>query len=144
MLKKLIVPIIIVVLFAVLYFFVIKPYGDRRLTKEKAFENFEIALKETNGEFTKKEISAKEYGAWKAYMYTVEGKNVKFYVFNNDSKAYSLGLQNYYISSTKNDDDRLYGLFYKHCVIYAEEDFPNTDKLLGAFINNMSDYDDSI
>lgn len=142
MLKKLIVPSIIVILFAFSYLVII-PYIQRRNIKENVFKKFEASLIKLNIQYTKKEISAKEYGAWKAYQYTVGDKAAKLYVFNLDSNRFQEGVKNSYIVSNKNSDMKLYAVFFNHCALQIDNEFPNETEIAQEFAVISSEYNNS-
>ena len=140
-LKKLIVPSIIVVLFALVYLIVI-PYVQRRTAKEQVFTALEKNLKTFNISYKKSELSSTEFGAWKAYQYTTEDDlKVKLYVFNKDSKEYDQGVQDGRIISKKDKDTYLYAKFYGHCGIYVDEGFPHESELLSFMVITASNYE---
>ena len=142
MLKKLIVPSIIVILFAFCYLVII-PYVQRRNAKENVFKEFENTLTRLNVAYTKTEISAKEFGAWKAYQYIVGDKYTRIYVFNLDSKKYEEGIKNGYITTNKKDDEILYATFYNHCAFQIENEFPNETEILHELVKISAKYNNS-
>lgn len=139
-LKKLIVPLIIVILFALVYFIVV-PYFQRRAAKEQVFIDFEKNLKIFNISYKKSEISSAEFGAWKAYQYTSDNSKVRIYVFNKNSKEYNEGVKNGRIVSKNDKNTYLYAKFYGHCGIYIDEGFPQERELLSLLIIAATNYE---
>lgn len=151
-LKKLVIPTIIVILFAFAYLVVV-PYIQRRNLKEQVFNDFEKELSNLNYTYTKEKIDAKEFGAWKAYSYLNGGKIVRLYVFNKDSREYDSALENGMVKSLTNDENYLYGIFYGHCCLYISvdvavepvvDDTEFDEKLLNAFATIASKYENSL
>ena len=142
-LKKLIVPSIIVLLFAFAYFIII-PYMQRRAIKENVFKSFEQKMTSLNIKYQKKQIDADEFGAWSAYSYVVGDKRVDLYVFNKDSKKYKSALKNHTIVSSKDSEKQLNGIFVGYCAIYVDNDFPNESEILNSFIVIATDYENKL
>ena len=141
-LKKLIIPSIIVLLFAFVYLVFI-PYMRRRNLKESVFKNVENVLTGYNINFSKQAVDAESYGAWKGYVYIdlKTNETITIYVFNKNSSAYDKALTNQYIESSKNSYDMLYAIFYGHCAIIIDDNFSNKDDLLNEFIVIAKNYE---
>lgn len=141
--KKLILPIILIVLFVIIYFLVFPEIKQRNASKE-IFDSFRNGLTSLNIEYVEVEINAEEYGAKKAYSYTSNEKLVMLYVYGKNSKIYNQGIIDNYISSNKNEESKLYGVFLNNCVLFMESGFPNDEQVLNLFTSLSKTYYESI
>lgn len=143
MLKNLIIPCIIILIFSVVYFLIIPNVKKSDETK-KIFNDFEKGMSNLNIEYEKNSIDASIFGANKAYSYTSNEKTVKLYVYSNNSKEYEQGLIDGYIVSKDDEESKLYGIIVNNCVLYMESGFPNDIEVLNLFQNLSKEYFDSL
>lgn len=143
MLKKLIIPCIIVLIFSLIYFLIIPVFNKNNETN-KLFSNFENGLKKLDIEYEKNNIDASIFGANKAYSYTSGDKTIKLYTYSIDSKDYKQGLVDGYIISNIDEDTKLYGAMANNCILYMESEFPHDVEVLELFQNLSKEYFDAL
>ena len=141
--KNLIIPFIIVLLFAIVYFIIIPNYKSSKASKE-IFNEFEVGLTNLKIEYQKEEINASEFGAKKAYSYVANEKLMMLYIFDKNSKDYQEGSKNGFITSKENEESKLYGVFMNNCVLVIESEYPNNVEVLNLFITLSTNYNSAI
>ena len=137
--KKFIIPIIIVLVFSIVYLFVIPTIKKKNATNN-LFKSFEEGITKLEIKYEKKELDASVFGANKAYSYTSNEKTIMLYVYNTNSNYYKQGLKNGYIDSKNNDESKLYGVMANNCVLYMESEFPHDTDVLELFQNLSKEY----
>lgn len=138
-LNKLLVPIIIIFLFAIIYLVIIPLYLSSKAKKD-IFKNFEQELNDLKIEYQKEDTNYKEFGANLAYKYVSNNKTVALYIFNKNSSEYNQGIKDGYITSNINEETKLYGVFINNCVLFMESEFPNDTEILNIFISLSKEY----
>ena len=141
--KNLIIPIIIVLLFAIVYFIIIPNYKSSKASEE-IFNEFEVGLTNLKIEYSKEQVNANEFGAKKAYSYNTNEKLMTLYIFNKNSKDYQEGLKNGYITSKDFEETKLYGIFMNNCVLFIESDYPSNEEVVKLFTSLSENYIDEI
>lgn len=141
--KKFIIPIILVLIFIVIYFVIIPIIKSKKATND-IFKNFENGLTNLGIVYQKEKLDAKEYGAKKAYSYKANDKVAMIYIYKKNTKAYKNGEINGFIPSNKIPESSLYGIFMNSCVLFIEEDFPNSEQIINLFSSLSKDYFDKI
>ena len=131
--KNIIIPIVVILIFSIVYFLVIPRIQYKNLAK-KVLESFETSLINLGISAEKDILEAKEYGAFLAYSYIVDDKKVKVYIYNKNSNKFKQGQQDGFIESSKDKNFKLYGIFRNNCVLYMEEGFSNDDEVLNVFL----------
>lgn len=127
--KNLIIPLIVVVIFSIIYFLIIPSMQYKKLSK-KFIESFENRLYNLGIVVKKEKLDAKEYGASMAYSYTSDDKKMMLYVYDKNNKKYKNGQKDGFIVSSKDADFKLYGIFMNNVVLYLESEFPSSDEIL--------------
>ena len=137
--KNLIIPCIIVLLFAIVYL-IIMPKIRYQKALNNIFTNFEKGLNNLEIEYEKTELDASFFGAEKAYSYISNEKKIMLYVYSNNSKYYKQGLNDGFVISKNNDESKLYGVVTNNCILYMESEFPKDTEVLELFQNLSKEY----
>lgn len=137
--KNLIIPCIIVFLFAIVYL-IIMPKMRYQKALNNIFTKFEEGLTNPEIDYEKTEVDAAFFGAKRAYSYTSNEKTIMLYVYSNNSKYYNQGLKDGFVKSKNNDESRLYGVMNNNCILYMESEFPKDTEVLELFQNLSKEY----
>ena len=143
MIKNLIIPCIIVFLFAIVYLIII-PKMRYQNALNNIFTKFEEGLTNLEINYEKIEVDSTIFGAKRAYSYTSNEKTIMLYVYSNNSKYYNQGLKDGFVKSQNNDDSRLYGVMNNNCILYMESEFPKDIEVLELFQNLSKEYLDAM